>query len=516
MAAPTAHVLRDGSKSSCRPATWCPATSSAAHRRPRARRRACHSGRQPRHRRSRPHRRIGGRREDRRTACRMPACRSATGVNMAYAGTLVARGRGQAVVVATGMSTRVRPHRAAGADRSRPAARRCRRTSTGWARRSARRRSPSSRWSSRSVSGAGLPLIDMFMFGIALAVAVVPEALPAVVTISLAIGVRRMVKRNALVRRLPIVETLGSTSVICSGQDRHADEERDDRPAGLRRRASSSRCRAPGTTQAAESSKSGVAVEPPTDVRELLRAGVLASDARLVDARRPLAGRGRSHRRRARRRGDQSGVECRRSQRTGTAHRRNPVHVRAAADDHASQDGGRRRRVLERRGRGDPGAAARADLRRRRRSCRSPIPVATGVRGGRAADGRRGLPRARRRAGRPARSIEDAEREMTLLGLVAMMDPPRAEARAAVRTCEAAGIRPVMITGDHPLTAAAVASELGHARGPAGRVRARARGDERRRSRARRRPTSPSTRASRRPTSCASSTPGRAAARSSR
>ena len=135
--------------------------------------------------------------------------------NMAYAGTLITRGRGQAVVVATGMSTEFgrisrscRP--------SKPAARRCRRTSIAWDRVLGKAALAIVAVIVALGVWRGLPPLEMFIFGIALAVAVVPEALPAVVTISLAIGVRRMVKRQALVRRLPVVETLGSTSIVCS------------------------------------------------------------------------------------------------------------------------------------------------------------------------------------------------------------------------------------------------------------------------------------------------------------
>ena len=133
--------------------------------------------------------------------------------NVVFAGTLVSRGRGQAIVVATGMATEFGQ-----------ISRLVQTVEVG--------RTPLQENLDRLGSGLGkaalgvvalivvlglwrgMPPLEMFIFGIALAV--VPEALPAVVTISLAIGVRRMVKRQALVRRLPVVETLGSTSVICS------------------------------------------------------------------------------------------------------------------------------------------------------------------------------------------------------------------------------------------------------------------------------------------------------------
>ncbi|MGH2922274.1 MAG: cation-translocating P-type ATPase, partial [Gaiellaceae bacterium] len=127
----------------------------------------------------------------------------------------------------------------------------------------------------------GQPFLEMLLFGTALAVAVVPEALPAVITISLTLAAQRMVKRNALVRRLPAIETLGSVSVICT--DKTGTLTRDEMTvrqvvvAGQTLQVSGA-----GYEPTGEYSRSGSPVDPPEELRETLRAAVLASDARLL------------------------------------------------------------------------------------------------------------------------------------------------------------------------------------------------------------------------------------------
>ena len=380
--------------------------------------------------------------------------------NMAYAGTLVASGRGQAVVVATGMATEFgqisRLVQTVEAGRT-PLQENLDRLGATLGK------------AALVVVGLivvlglwrGLPPLDMLIFGIALAVAVVPEALPAVVTISLAIGVRRMVRRHALVRRLPVVETLGSTSVICS--DKTGTLTRNEMTVrALWTDGGQVTVSGAGYAPTGEFHGPAGEVFPSGSLTELLRASVLASDARLVfhADRWHVEGdatEGALVVAAAKARLDQAELnelwprtheipftsERRRMTTFHTESGRTTAYSKGAAD------------VVV--------ADCEFELRGDRDVPLTPADRARVLEVERqmASQGLRVLAVARKHDA----AAEDAERGMTLLGVVGIMDPPRAEAKAAVRTCEQAGITPVMITGDHPLTARAVAQEVGLLKG---------------------------------------------------
>ncbi len=378
--------------------------------------------------------------------------------NLAYAGTVVTYGRGRAVVVATGMATEfgkiARLLESVDTAKT-PLQHNLDRVGKTLARVS---------FGVVLVIVAlglfrGQPFVEMLIFGVALAVAVVPEALPAVVTISLALGVKRMVKRNALVRRLPAVETLGSTSVICS--DKTGTLTRDEMTVrrlfvGGQLLQVSGR----GYDPHGKFSQNGTEVEPSEPMSVLLRAAALSSDARLErneagdkweikgdpteGALVVMAAKGGL---------DKTKLDAQFSRvseipfsaetkRMITLHE-TPEGVTAyakgapevivpscefelTADGKAPMDEARREEILE---------------------------VAREMAG----EALRILAVARKRDTSP----DAADKDMTLLGLVGMIDPPRREARNAVHECEQAGIKVIMITGDHPLTAGAVARELG-------------------------------------------------------
>ena len=305
----------------------------------------------------------------------------------------------------------------------------------------------------------GQPFVEMLIFGVALAVAVVPEALPAVVTISLALGVKRMVKRNALVRRLPAVETLGSTSVICS--DKTGTLTRDEMTVrrlfvGGQMLQVSGR----GYEPQGKFSLNGTEVEPSEPISVLLRAAALSSDARLERNET----------------GDKWEIK-------GDPTEGALVVLAAKAGLDKTELDAQFSRVSE--------IPFSAETKRMITLHETPDGVTAYAKGAPevivqscafelTADGKKPMDEARRAevlevaremaaealrvlavAGKPDASAEAADKDMTLLGLVGMIDPPRREARAAVHECEQAGIKVIMITGDHPLTAKAVAQELG-------------------------------------------------------
>jgi P-type Ca2+ transporter type 2C len=304
----------------------------------------------------------------------------------------------------------------------------------------------------------GQPFLEMLLFGVALAVAVVPEALPAVITISLTLAAQRMAKRNALVRRLPAIETLGSVSIICS--DKTGTLTKDEMT--VRKIVSGGEMlevSGAGYEPEGEFARDGSRADPPEALLETLRGALLASDAELVrnDGQWHVRGdptEGALVVAAAKAGLERADVERRlprvdeipftsESKRMTTLHRTDDDGAVAYAKGAPEVILASCTRQLSASGETALDDSARDAL------------VATARE--MAADALRVLAVARRSGATRA----NAERELTLLGLIGMIDPPRPEAKQAVERCRRAGITPVMITGDHPLTAQAIARELG-------------------------------------------------------
>jgi P-type Ca2+ transporter type 2C len=376
--------------------------------------------------------------------------------NMAYAGTAATYGRGLALVVATGMNTefgRIATMLQTVETGKTPLQENLDKVG--------RTLAVIALFVVAVIVGLGLfrgqPFIEMFIFGIALAVAVVPEALPAVVTVSLAVGVQRMVKRHALMRRLQAVETLGSTSVICS--DKTGTLTKDEMTvrkifvAGKMIDVTGAGYEPSGLFIA-----DGVEIAPTESLKLLLRAATLASDAHIVlDDQRWHS------------KGDPTeGALVVAAAKAGiikvdldsqyprvheipfTSETKRMTTIHAGADGAMACAKGAPEILL--------------DSCTRLLSAEGEIALDAKGRASILETGRQMAGEALRIlavAVKPGATPDNAEQEMLFLGLVGMIDPPRPEAKDAIQVCEEAGIRPVMITGDHPLTARAVAGELG-------------------------------------------------------
>ena len=314
------------------------------------------------------------------------------------------------------------------------------------------------------VAGAlGMGLTERFVFAIGVIVANVPEGLLPTVTLSLALATQRMARRNAIVRRLSSVETLGAHDGDLHRQDRHADRERDDRPARLDRRAPSSRSRAPATRPRAAAR--GREQSAPT-VEELARAAALCNDATLERAGRRLAGDRRPDGGRAAHARAQGRARPRRARAHRLpAARRAAVRLRAQAHDHRAR---RRPAAPTAYVKGAPSAViARTTLdghdRARALAAADAMARDSPARArGRPARGRPTVPtptRARARA-RAARAGRHAR-------------PAASRGRRRRRALPRAGIRVIMVTGDHGITAEAIAHRIGLIDGPARILRRR-------------------------------------------
>ena len=283
----------------------------------------------------------------------------------------------------------------------------------------------------------GIPVMEIFMTAVSLAVSAIPEGLPAIVTIVLSIGVQRMVKRNALIRRLPAVETLGSASIICSDKTGTLTQNR----MTLVQAYIDGWCENESITD-----------NNSEDVKELLKYATLCCDGSVV-----FHGEEEQHI------GDPTETAIVLA-----------AHKNGMPKDELSQkyprlgeipfDSDRKlmttinkidgKNIVIVKGAFDVMAdrCISGDLKTAKQVTEAMSEKALRV----LAVGYKEIDEIPENL-----TSEELENGLTFMGLVGMIDPPRPEAKRAVETCRKAGIKPVMITGDHVVTASAIARELG-------------------------------------------------------
>ncbi len=363
-------------------------------------------------------------------------------INMAYKGTTVTHGRGRAIVVATGMATELGKVAALLEQAEEPKTPLQKRLAAFGQRLAL---AVLAICAIILVLGVvrGEPLLLMILTAVSLAVAAIPEALPAVVTILLALGASKMVRQQALIRRLPAMETLGSVTYICS----------DKTGTLTQNRMRVEEIFAAGVTFRAWGA--AAATEP---VRRLLQAIALNNDA--------------DRNTQGELRGDPTETALY-SAALEAGHDKARLQAASARILEFPFDSKRKRMTTLH----DAGREVIAYTKGAPEVVLTRCTRALGARGlesfsveaasnaaqRMAAQGLRVLAVAERRWSAlpdPARS-EEMESELTFLGLVGLLDPPREQVRAAVEECKSAGVKVVMITGDHPATANAIARRIG-------------------------------------------------------
>jgi magnesium-transporting ATPase (P-type) len=378
-------------------------------------------------------------------------------VNMAYTGSVVVSGRGRCYVVATGERTELGA--IAESIREAPA------QATPLERRLAR----FARVVAVVVLAAaalafvfglarGQSAAEMLLVAVSLAVGAVPEGLPVVFTVALAVGVRRMARRNAIIRQLAAVETVGSATVI--GSDKTGTLTQN-RMAVERIWTSGRSLTVPKDDAPADRAGVDAALEHDSALHQTLLAAVLANEATIQHAGTELATTGDPTDAALLIAAERFGlaVEAARAVHTPVADLPFESELQYAASVRRTRDG---RHILY--VKGAPERVMAMSSTQYTGSGLVPLDVDAAAAAARdlAAGGLRVLAVASLElAAAPADGTVPEPAGLTFLGLQGMLDPPRPEAQEAIDGCRRAGIRVLMITGDHALTAQAIAARLG-------------------------------------------------------